>query len=107
MAEEALEAELHYGSGIGVQQDGALIAYTLWRVDEGLMDITRLGVRSGYRRMGLGRILLRTARITARLPAMLTVKKDNAEALALYRAEGFRVVGDLRTGAWVMRAPAI
>jgi len=70
-------------------------AYALTRWDEDVIDLLRLGVLPPYQRQGLGRVLLRTVLHHADRPVILTVRRNNAPALRLYRQEGFRPAGYL------------
>src|SRR3990172_848179 len=94
--------ELSVGLG-WVIYDEVLVGYLLAHRDGELLDIIRLGVRSGYQGMGVGRALLEEA-LKQTETAMLTVKKSNQTALRLYLRRGFRIVGHLAgdTG-WVLR----
>lgn len=100
MSERMLIHELTRGRGWIY---GSLLGYVLVRFDSGLLDITRLGVRSDQQRKGIGRALLERALIDAP-DAILTVRKDNEPAMRLYDQYGFKVVSHLASaGAFVMR----
>jgi len=100
MNSRMLEYELVKGQGWIY---GDMLGYILVRFDAGLMDITRLGVHPDHRRQGIGRKLLELA-LSESPNAMLTVKKDNAAAILLYRQYDFEVVAHMAgAGAFVMR----
>lgn len=105
MTERMLHHELSRGWGWidGEPANG----YILVRADDDLLDITRLGVRKTAQKQGIGRRLLETALVEGK-SMLLTVGKDNAPALRLYRKYGFEIVGHLSSaGAWVMQRPAL
>jgi [ribosomal protein S18]-alanine N-acetyltransferase len=59
-------------------------------------EIHTIGVDPAYRRLGIGRALLRgllEVADAARAPVFLEVRTDNDAARALYEADGFTVVG--------------
>jgi ribosomal protein S18 acetylase RimI-like enzyme len=68
--------------------------YCLVRRDGDLLDILRLGVLREHRGIGVGELLLEKV-LQENKPTMLTVKKDNTNALRLYMKHGFRIVGYL------------
>lgn len=100
MSERMLQHELARGQGWIY---GDFVGYVLMRKDNGLVDVTRLGVREDHRRKGIGGELL--AHILLDVPdAILTVKKNNAAAMKLYDAFGFKIVAHLNAAAaFVMR----
>lgn len=103
MNARTLANELKHGKCWVVEDDDRkVIGYVLARVDNDIVDILRLGVRSGHRCHGLGSRLLRRAMLEAPR-AMLMVDKNNQPALRLYESYGFSVVGTV-TGSWVMTA---
>ncbi len=103
MSERMVQHELLRGSGWVFEEDDHIVGYILVRDDEGLLDITRLGVSEGVRRRGVGRQLLERV-LEAGRSVILTVKKDNAPALVLYRKYDFKIVAHLiGAHAWVMR----
>ncbi len=103
MNERMLHHELIRGRGWVWTSNDSIEGYILVRMDEGIIDITRLGVRQGFDGKGVGRSLLETA-LEGAPDAMLTVQKTNERALRLYRAAGFEIVAHLiAAGAWVMR----
>lgn len=102
-SERLLTHELTVGQGWAVGSPAR--AYALTR-DDGIIDITRLGVLPGHQRQGLGSALLDHV-IGLGKETMLTVEKANTSALRLYLRHGFQIAGELRrNGAWVMRRPA-
>lgn len=73
-----------------------ITGYLLYYFRDGLFEISRLGVCSGHRRRGHGKLLLNTAMALARsmrLTPILNVEKENYEAFELYKKMGFSVVG--------------
>lgn len=75
---------------------GATVGYIMARVSGEEAEILNLAVLPGYRRRGIARCLLEEALaavVTAGVrEAYLEVRQSNQEALALYRAHGFRPV---------------
>jgi len=60
-------------------------------------EIHTIGVDPAHQRGGVGRLLLRELLARARgATVFLEVRTDNEPAIALYRSEGFRVVGTRR-----------
>jgi ribosomal-protein-alanine N-acetyltransferase len=103
MTERMLQHELHRGQGWVAEVDDELVGYILVRRDESLLDITRLGVVEKVRRQGVAKQLLERA-LSEPGDVVLTVKKDNAPAIALYRRYGFEIVAHLAAAhAWVMK----
>lgn len=94
--EYTLSKEIGLGYCLVVELGKMVVGYCLVRVDpyEKRSHILRLGISSGYRRMGWGESLLEE--VLTRTPtysAMLTVLKRNTPAIALYRKKGFTVRG--------------
>lgn len=106
MMERMLQHELHRGWGwVWAGTAGEIVGYILVRPDETmptLVDITRLGVVSAFRRQRVGAALLERALEDAR-DVILTVRKSNTPALVLYRKYGFEVVSQTAGDSWVMR----
>lgn len=79
------------------ERDGACLGYTLCTVDRGSAVLGRLCVDAQHRRRGVGTALLRAAvarvRETGADHMTLSTQSGNTGALALYRAEGFRLTG--------------
>lgn len=93
-----VERELKHGQGFLLGD----YAYALVRRDGELHDLTRLGVMRSHQGMGAGRRLLQYV-VSMGRSVCLTVKKDNERALALYRANGFRIIGHFSAEcAWAM-----
>lgn len=106
MTERMLFHELTLGKGFVATVDGIIRGYALVRFDDGLMDITRLGVDPATQGQGIGTRLLECA-LDGVMDAMLTVKKDNLPALRLYRKHGFKIVAHMvGAGAFVLRRRA-
>lgn len=100
--ERTLQYELKSSRGWVVEKEGKLIGYVLVRIENGLVDILRLGVAPGHHRQGIAsRLLTRALGLAPR--AVLTVKKDNTAALSLYFSFGFRIIAHLKDEqAWLM-----
>jgi ribosomal protein S18 acetylase RimI-like enzyme len=83
---------------LGLFDGAALAAFILWIRGE----IVTLDVAPEHRRRGLGRRLmeeaLRAIRKRGHRRAALDVDRDNAAAIALYRALGFAVEREFREG---------
>lgn len=79
------------------ERDGGCLGYTLCTVDRGSAVLGRLCVAAPHRRRGVGTALLRTAVLraceTGADHMTLSTQSGNTGALALYRAEGFRLTG--------------
>ena len=100
--ERTLLYEMQSSRGWVVEREGKLLGYVLVRVENGLVDILRLGVVPGHHRQGIATRLL-TKALSLAPKAMLTVKKDNAAALSLYFSFGFRITAHLEDEqAWMM-----
>jgi ribosomal protein S18 acetylase RimI-like enzyme len=87
--------------GMSLIEGSPAIGYILSRWTDYLIDITRLGVLPEAQGRGVGCRLLDAVLLAADRPVMLTVRKNNARALRLYRSRSFRIVGQLRD-AWTM-----
>ena len=90
----------HY---FAARDDGALLGYAgialLGRGESAESEVHTIGVDPAHRRRGLGSLLLaELLRLADRHggPVFLEVRTDNDAALALYRREGFEVVGTRR-----------
>ncbi|MBN2248618.1 MAG: GNAT family N-acetyltransferase [Coriobacteriia bacterium] len=79
------------------EHDGRCLGYTLVTVDRGTAVLGRLCVEPQSRRRGVGMHLLRSALERACAAdarhVTLSTQGDNAAALSLYRAAGFRLTG--------------
>lgn len=79
------------------ERDGVCLGYTLCTVDRGSAVLGRLCVDARHRRRGMGTALLRAAVARSREMGAdhmtLSTQSGNTGALALYRAEGFRLTG--------------
>lgn len=104
MAERMLEHEVGRGWGwVEEIQEGRIVGYALVRSDGPLLDLTRLGVDPTHQGRGVGKRLLEKVLEDGR-DIILTVKKNNAHAIGLYRKYNFEIVGHLASAnAWVMR----
>ncbi len=97
-----IECELEWGTGWVVEHQGVTVAYLLARVEGDMVDIMRVGVLPKHRRRGHAIDLINRA-LEQAPDAMLTVRKNNLNALRLYRRLGFGIVGETGFGSWVMR----
>jgi len=96
-----LEAEIQHGFGYVIHDNNELAGYLLARRQDGLVDITRLGISKKYQGQGLAKLLL--SKITEEhSDVMLTVAKNNYTALGLYFGFSFQIVGETEK-SWVMR----
>ncbi len=92
---------------------GRVLGYAGLAVGPDVADVQTIGVAPAARRRGIGRALLRDLlRAAGDLPVLLDVRTDNAPAIALYAAEGFRRIGVRRryyqpsdADAYTMRRP--
>jgi ribosomal protein S18 acetylase RimI-like enzyme len=112
LTEDGIVRELQAGEGFVWRQfddpTAPILGYILVRDDGHLLDITRLGVVAEARCLGIGTALLKKVLDRGRT-TVLTVRKDNTNALKLYKAHGFTVVGHfVHEGirAWVLRRDA-
>jgi [ribosomal protein S18]-alanine N-acetyltransferase len=108
---EALRAGHHY---LTAREGDSLVGYAgLARVDAEA-EVHTLAVDPAHRRRGIGRALLRAVLDHVMgATVFLEVRTDNAAAIALYRSEGFTVIGTRRryyrpsgADAFTMRRPA-
>ncbi len=85
---------------VGVRHGRRLAGFVLVRVVADEAEILTIAVRRGFRRRGLGRMLmdeaLRRLHRAGAAACFLEVDRGNAAAVALYRALGYRVVGERR-----------
>jgi ribosomal protein S18 acetylase RimI-like enzyme len=82
-----------------------VFAYALIREQPEVIDLLRLGVLPTEQGKGYGRQLVEHVLALGK-DTMLTVRKNNRQALGLYSSLGFRIVGELHehgTTGWVMR----
>lgn len=100
LSDVSLQRELD-APGMNLIEGDPAIGYILSRWTNTIIDITRLGVLPEAQRNGVGRRLLDAVILAADRPIMLTVKKNNAPALRLYRSRSFKIVGQI-SGSWVM-----
>ena len=97
-----MRAEIEAGFCLLVRVSGQIAGYALTRSQGPIVDITRLAVLERYRRKGLGRALLQAVLAHHKASqVMLHVKRDNREALELYKSEGFQIRG-AREQSWLM-----
>ena len=99
--ETTLGNELEVGRCWVEERDDQIVGYALVRKGPTLKDLLRLGVRKDYRRQGIGERLLDKV-VSENKPTMLTVQKDNDNALGIYLRTGFKIVGQLDHSSWVM-----
>jgi ribosomal protein S18 acetylase RimI-like enzyme len=96
-----MRQEISLGWGMMVFEGHLLVGYALVRPGP-MHDLTRLGVREGYRGQGIGAALLNAARIahpTGQM--MLLVRKKNQPAIDMYSKAGFIIAGTRET-SWLM-----
>lgn len=75
--------------------DAEIKAYALTAYEDGVLDLLRLGVTAAAQGQGLGRQLLSTVLRTPHHYCILTVRKNNARAIRLYRSFDFALHGEL------------
>lgn len=102
MGPSLMRQELTIGWGMLAMKDGSILGYALVRPGT-LSDLTRLGIKDGYRGLGIGKTLLMAARKAHPGPMMLLVRKTNKTALELYAKTGFSIAGTKDT-SWLMIA---
>lgn len=91
---EALAAGYHY---LAARQDGQLVGYAGIALLGAEAEVHTLAVDPAHQGQGTGRSLLRELLAPAAgATVFLEVRTDNAPAIALYRSEGFTVVGTRR-----------
>lgn len=75
------------------RQGAEIVGYALYRDDGGSIYLRHLFVERGHRRQGIARALLDWlfARVWTEKPVRLEVLAHNEDAIAFYRAYGFRV----------------
>lgn len=82
---------------VGVEQDGAVVAYAGSWFDGQVAQVMTLGVAPSAQRQGWGARLLEAlidhARDLGAEGVLLEVRVDNAPAIALYERFGFRTIG--------------
>jgi ribosomal protein S18 acetylase RimI-like enzyme len=101
LGELILKNEIERGRCWVIEEASEVVAYLLAHVADGLIDIMRLGVLADHRRHGYAKALLQRA-LEEAPRAVLTVKKDNLAAMALYRRFGFEIVGRTDSQNWLM-----
>ena len=90
----ALAAGHHY---LVAREDGSLIGYAGLARLGGEADVHTLAVDPAHQGRGIGRALLRALLDhAAGATVFLEVRTDNEPAIALYRSEGFAVIGTRR-----------
>ena len=100
--EVTLAKEIEAGICWVHQPGSCILGYLLARKDGNLLDVLRLGVHPEHQNTGIGTALLEES-IREAESSMLTVKKVNLVAMRLYHRYGFRIVGELQEGGWVMK----
>jgi ribosomal-protein-alanine N-acetyltransferase len=85
---------------VGVRRGRRLAGFVLVRVVADEAEILTIAVRRGFRRRGLGRMLmeeaLRRLHRAGASACFLEVDRGNAPAVALYRSLGYAVAGERR-----------
>lgn len=100
--ENTLRGELKVSQCWVINDENKILGYMLARIDDQIIDILRLGVRSSHARQGIASRLL-TRALQEAPKAMLMVKKGNVPALKLYLSFGFKVVAHTEhEDSWVM-----
>lgn len=94
-----IRREIERGEGWVVEEDGELVGYLLATRDGKMLDITRLGVRTGHQRRGIGTELLK--KVLEHDELMLCVRRENWPAIKVYYRQGFRILGHTED-SWVM-----
>lgn len=94
-SERAFVEELAAGHRyVAARDDGELLGYAGISVLGSEAEVHTLAVDPAYQGRGLGRVLLRELLADAAgATVFLEVRTDNEPAIALYRSEGFTVVG--------------
>lgn len=108
---EALDAGYRY---VAARDDGELLGYGGIAVLGPEAEVHTLAVDPAHQGRGVGRALLRELLDNAAgATVFLEVRTDNEPAIALYRSEGFTIVGTRRSyyrpsgaDAFTMRRPA-
>lgn len=100
--ETTLRNEFEIGECWVIEEEDEVVGYSLSRTVDGLTDLLRLGVKETSQSHGYGSQLLERV-LLDHSPVMLTVRKDNERAMKLYFRYGFRIVGSLSDGGWVLR----
>jgi ribosomal-protein-alanine N-acetyltransferase len=91
---EALSAGFCY---VGARDDGELVGYGGIAVSGPEAEVHTLAVDPAHQGHGVGRTLLRALLAhAAGATVFLQVRTDNEQAIALYRSEGFTIVGTRR-----------
>lgn len=82
---------------LAATDDGRIIAYVLFWVLPGAIDIHNIAVHPEYQRRGIARLLLDRvigeARRQSAIRVMLEVRKSNTAAQKLYESTGFTITG--------------
>lgn len=101
---QAIAAGHHY---LAAREDGALVGYAGLARMGNEAEVHTLAVAPAYQSRGIGRALLRALLShAAGATVFLEVRTDNEPAIALYRSEGFTVVGTRRCYYWPSGADA-
>ena len=91
------ELQVACARSILAEADGKIIAYVLFWVLPGAMDIHNIAVHANYRRRGIARILLGRVIDEAKRQSitrvLLEVRRSNLPAQKLYEAMGFMTTG--------------
>jgi ribosomal-protein-alanine N-acetyltransferase len=91
------ELQVACARSILAEADEGIIAYVLFWVLPGAIDIHNIAVRADYRRQGIARLLLRKVVEEAQRQSisrvMLEVRRSNLPAQQLYETFGFSTTG--------------
>jgi len=101
MSESTVSTMLEYGPAFVARLGSELVGYALTNYHQGVLDLVRLGVVPARHGCGIGRLLLEEVVEVEHHLLTLTVKKDNTQALKLYKRFGFKLHGELES-AWVL-----
>lgn len=93
-SQSQVQAELQFGGGVGVDRDGSLAAFILFRRNPFHYEITFLASDPALLRAGLmGGLLKEWLEQVSESEVWLEVHEKNEPACHLYRKAGFREVG--------------
>lgn len=101
--ENSVKREIKLGwSLVATDSKGRVVGYLLARLNGDIADIIRVGVTKKHQRKGHGRAMVLEAieRIAGRV--MLTVRRDNEPAKALYKSLGFQPTSMIEEEALIL-----
>jgi ribosomal protein S18 acetylase RimI-like enzyme len=101
--EKTIADTLKAGGGLIAENLDTPFGYAVYKLDDNMVDVLRLGVLPQARRLGVGEALLQEC-MKLNDYTMLTVSQENQPAISLYRKLGFQIAGWIPShGSWVMR----